>query len=186
MKTNALKFVGVAVFALGTASASAGPCTTEIDSLVRILSAKDAGSGPTPGAGGTQPALPPSAQHPPTASMNQAASGTATSPQDVRGQTAGQASVSQGARDAPAQRPPTAVMGQATESQRAPVAADQHPPTAAMSEATRTQGAASSSASGQNTSEASHALNRARMFDQQGREAECMEAVRQARQLAGP
>jgi hypothetical protein len=186
MKTNALKLISVAVFALGTASASAGPCTTEIDGLVRILAAKDAGSGPTPGAGGTQPASPPSAQHPPTASMNQAASGTATSAQDARGQTAGQAPASQqGARDTPAQHPPTAVMGQATESQRAPAAAGQHPPTAAMSEATRTQGAASS-ASGQNTSEASLALNRARMFDQQGREAECMEAVRQARQLAGP
>jgi hypothetical protein len=184
MKTNALALMSVAVFALGVNPASAGPCTTEIDSLTKTLAAKDAGSGPTPGAGAAQSASPPSAQHPPTQAMSQASSGTATSPQDVRGQTAGQAP-QQGAREPAGQHPPTAAMGQATESQRAPATAGQHPPTAAMSEATQQQGAPPASATGQNTSEASLALNRARMLDQQGNEAECMRAVQQARQLAG-
>ena len=84
------------------------------------------------------------------------------------------------------QHPPAAAMSQATQSQTAPALAGQHPPTAAMSEATHSQAAPRPSASGQNTSEASIALNRARTLDQQGNESECMEAVRQARQLAGP
>jgi hypothetical protein len=70
---------------IGVSSATAGPCTTEIDNLVKILAAKDAGSGPSLG----------------------------------------------------------------------PLY----------------------------TGEASAALNRARMLDQQGKEAECMEAVRQVKQL---
>jgi hypothetical protein len=75
-------------------------------------------------------------------------------------------------------------MSQATPSQTAPVTTGQHPPTAAMSEATQSQPGAS--ARRDDTSEASIALNRARALDQQGNEAECMEAVRQAKQLAGP
>jgi hypothetical protein len=76
-------------------------------------------------------------------------------------------------------------MSQATQSQTAPLTLGQHPPTAAMSEATRTQAAPPPSAAPGNTSEASLALNRARTLDQQGKEAECMEAVRHAKLLAG-
>jgi hypothetical protein len=188
MKTNALILASVALFALGVNYATAGPCTNEIDNLVKVLAAKDAGSGPSPGAAaGTHSPPPRSDQHPPTATMGQAASGTATSAEDVRRQTAGQPTAAEQAIGAPAaQHPPTATMGQATQSQTAPVTAGQHPPTAAMSEASPTQAAPSPSASAGNTGEASLALNRARALDQQGKEAECMEAVRQARQLAGP
>ena len=187
MNANAVVLVGVAALSLSLTSATAGPCTTEIDSLTKVLAARDAGSGPSPGAtDGTQSAAPPSGQHPPTAAMSQESRGTATSAEDVRRQAAGQPTAAQQGRvDAGGQHPPTAAMTQATQSQTAPATTGQHPPTAAMSEAARTQAAPPSSASPQNPQEASLALNRARTLDQQGQEAECMDAVRQAKQLVG-
>jgi hypothetical protein len=175
----------IAVCALGVSAAAAGPCTTEIDNLTKVIASKDAGSGPTPGAGGTHATADTSA-HPPTAAMSEAAKGTATSAEDVRRQTAGQPTAGQQGTGSPAQHPPTAAMSQATRGQTAPVTTGQHPPTAAMSEATRTQAAPPASASSANTGEASAALHRARILDQQGKEAECMEAVQQAKQLGGP
>ena len=188
METKTFILASVAVFALGVGSATSGPCTTEIDGLAKTLSAKDAGSGPTPGASGrTSTAANPSSQHPPTAAMSQATQGQATSPEDVRRQTAGQPTAAQqGTTGTAAQHPPTAVMSEATQGQTAPAATSgQHPPTAAMSEATRSQAAPGPAALG-NTSEASIALGRARELDQQGKEAECMDAVREVKQLAGP
>jgi hypothetical protein len=118
--------------------------------------------------------------------MSEAAKGTATSAEDARRQTAGQPTAAQQGTGGPsAQHPPTAAMSQATQSQTAPVTTGEHPPTAAMSEATRTQAAPSAPPPPGNTGEASAALNRARMLDQQGKEVECMEAVRQAKQLGG-
>ena len=117
--------------------------------------------------------------------MSQATQGQATSPGDVRSQTAGQPTAGQQATSGmAAQHPPTAAMSEATQGQQAPATAGQHPPTAAMSEAMQSQAAPRPSLG--DTSEASSALNRARLLDEQGKEAECMEAVRQARQLAGP
>ena len=140
MKTRTFILASMALFALGVGSATSGPCTIEIDGLAKTLAAKDAGSGPTAGAsGGTQSAARPSDQHPPTAAMSQETQGKATSPEDVRRQTAGQ-----------------------------PTAAQQG-----------TTGAAAGP-------DASSALNRARALDQQGKEAECMQAVGEAKQLAGP
>jgi hypothetical protein len=186
MKTKAFILASAALFALGIGSANSGPCTAEIDGLAKTLAAKDAGSGPTPGASGrTQSPDGPSGQHPPTAAMSQATQGQATSPGDVRSQTAGQPTAAQQATPgAAAQHPPTAAMSQATQSQTAPASAGQHPPTGAMSEATQSQAAPRPSPG--DPSEASNALTRARSLDEQGKEAECMEAVRQARQLAGP
>jgi hypothetical protein len=185
MKTKTFILASVALSTLGVGSAMSGPCTTEIDGLTKTLAAKDAGSGPTPGAGG-QTAANPSNQHPPTAAMSQATQGQATSSEDVRRQTAGQPTAAQqGTTGTAAQHPPTAVMSEATQGQTAPASASQHPPTAAMSEATRSQAAPSPAGAG-NTSEASIALGRARELDQQGKEAECMDAVREVKQLAGP
>jgi hypothetical protein len=68
MKANAFVLASVAVYALGASSATAGPCTTEIDSLAKVIASKDAGSGPTPGASaGTPTTGQPSSGHPPTA-----------------------------------------------------------------------------------------------------------------------
>jgi hypothetical protein len=177
----------IAVCAVGVNAAAAGPCTTEIDSLTKVIASKDAGSGPTPGASGaTHSTAGPSAQ-PPTAAMSEAAKETATSAEDVRRQTAGQPTTGQQGTGGPTvQHPPTEAMSQATQGQTAPVTTGEHPPTAVMSEATRTQAAPPAPTSSTNTGEASAALNRARMLDQQGKEAECMEAVRHAKQLGGP
>jgi hypothetical protein len=73
-------------------------------------------------------------------------------------------------------------MSQATQSQAAPPAAGQHPPTAAMTEATKGQ-AAPQAGSG-NQASANAALARAREFDQQGREADCMNAIGEAKRAA--
>jgi hypothetical protein len=185
MNSKASIVATIAVCALGVSAAAAGPCTTEIDNLTKVIASKDAGSGPTPGAGGTHATADTSA-HPPTAAMSEAAKGTATSAEDVRRQTAGQPTAGQQGTGSPAQHPPTAAMSQATQGQTAPVTTGEHPPTAAMSEATRAQAAPPASASSANTGEASAALHRARILDQQGKEAECMEAVQQAKQLGGP
>src|SRR5215216_6225838 len=108
MRTNAFILASVALFALGVSSAIAGPCTTEIDNLVKVITAKDAGSGPTPGASGaTQSRAVPPNEHPATAAMSEAAKGTATSAEDARRQTAGQPTAAQqGTGGPPAQHPP--------------------------------------------------------------------------------
>jgi hypothetical protein len=140
MKTQTLILASMALFAFA-ASANAGPCTTEIDNVAKTLAAKDAGSGPTgSAAGGMQSAATSGSQHPPTSIMKQQTEGKATSPEDVRRQTAGQ-------------------------------------PTAAQQGGTATKS--------ETPMQASSALDRARMLDQQGKEAECMAAVREAKQLAG-
>jgi hypothetical protein len=142
MKTRIVILAGIATLALSVGSATAGPCTSEIDSVAKMLSAKDAGSGPTSGAtGAAQSTMPRSGQHPPTAIMGQQSEGKASSPEDVRRQTEGQ-------------------------------------PTAAQ------QGTTGMGDASGNMGEASAVLDRARALDQQGKEAECMESVRQARQLA--
>ena|SRR5688572_24805 len=72
------------VFAAG--AASAGPCSTEIDTLQKQLSSSDAGMGPT-GAGEVAET---GNLHPPTDTMNEAAEGKATSPGDVASQNTGE------------------------------------------------------------------------------------------------
>jgi hypothetical protein len=103
------------------------------------------------------------------------------------------------------QQPPTAAMTSAATNLPTGTAAKgdkEHPPTAAMNAAT--QGSATSpqdvqrqtsgqptaaqqaqGASGHNGQTASMALDQARTLDKAGQEAQCMDAVRLARQLAG-
>ena len=96
MKTQTLILASLAFFAFA-ASANAGACTTEIDTVAKTLAAKDAGSGPTGSvASGMQSATTSgSSQHPPTSIMKQQTEGKATSPEDVRRQTAGQPTAAQ-------------------------------------------------------------------------------------------
>ena len=96
--------ITTALFISGVGSAIAGPCTAEIDSLAKRLSAKDAGSGPTVGASGqAQGQTGTSGQHPPTAAMGQETQGKAASPEDGRRQIQGQPTAAQqGATRAPA------------------------------------------------------------------------------------
>jgi hypothetical protein len=101
-KFNTLIVAG-ALLAVPMSSAAAGPCTTEIDNVTKLMAARDAGAGPTTGAGGAagqQPADRP-AQHPPTEIIGRETQGKAASPQDVQSQTRGgptAAEQAQGAR----------------------------------------------------------------------------------------
>jgi hypothetical protein len=177
-----------ALLALQVGTASAGPCTGEIESLSKILASRDAGSGPTAGATANP------GQHPPTAAMTQADPSTTAS--------------ATAAKSNQPQHPPTAAMNTAaTNLATDPAAAGkpraEHPPTAAMNQAT--QGSAASpedvqrqtsgrptaaqqaqgASPGASKTAASAALEQARNFDKTGEEARCMDAVQQAKRLAG-
>jgi hypothetical protein len=191
MRTPALIMCSCAVLALGIANTEAGPCTTEIENLTKTLAAKD--QAPGQGKAASTSSTPSrttgqAEQHPPTAVMSQTAQGRAASPDDVRRQVAGQSTAADqasGTSQAPGaggQHPPTATMSQATQGQAAPAAPGQHPPTAVMSGATQGQTAPDQAGSA-GAMQARAALARARELDGQGKEAECMEAIRQAKQL---
>jgi hypothetical protein len=78
----------ILVFSLG--AAAAGPCNT---------AGKDAGSGNVPGyTGQTTGKATDTREHPPTATMNQAAGNTATSSQDTQRQMQGQPTAAQQAQ----------------------------------------------------------------------------------------
>jgi hypothetical protein len=92
-----------------------------------------------------------------------------------------------GARTAatPSEHPPTAVLGQETKGKAASPEdvrrQTQGQPTAAEQGET-----GRAAAKGGGMADASTALERARTLDQQGKEAECMASVREAKQLAAP
>jgi hypothetical protein len=94
MKTGQFLLTACAAILLSTGIALAGPCTT---------ASKDAGSGPTPGAGAqatTTGAASRSGEHPPTGTMNKAAGDTAASSQDTQRQMQGQPTAAQEAQGA--------------------------------------------------------------------------------------
>ena len=121
----ALMLASCTFLALQIGTAAAGPCTGEIESLSKILAAKDAGSGPT---ATTNPG-----QHPPTAAMSAADPSSA-------------ASSTTAAKSNQPQQPPTAAMTRAATNLDAGTAAakprEQHPPTAAMDQAAHGSAAA--------------------------------------------
>ncbi len=93
MRSTPFIVIGCIAIALNAGIAEAGPCNA--------TTAKDAGSGPTPGHTGqmtTGSASTP--EHPPTSTMNRATAGGATSPQDVQKQTEGQPTAAQQAEGA--------------------------------------------------------------------------------------
>jgi hypothetical protein len=96
MKVRPILFTSCAALLVGTGISLAGPCSTAY---------KDAGSGPTPGntaqaTTGTASANSRSGEHPPTATMNQAAG--STSSQDAQRQMQGQPTAAQEAQGAKA------------------------------------------------------------------------------------
>ena len=189
MKTITFMF-GASALLISLGTAAAGPCSTEIESLTKFMAARDAGAGPTAGAASTT-----SGQHPPTAAMGAADPSTAAS--------------STAAQSARPQHPPTAAMNEATQgggasAQPGNTAPAQHPPTAAMSQAT--QGGAASPQDVQSQTRGGPtavqqaegarrpasdqlaspeaALEQARSYDGAGQEAQCMDAIARAKQLA--
>ncbi|HET6620145.1 MAG TPA: hypothetical protein VFG64_09400 [Dongiaceae bacterium] len=94
MFKSLLAFGTAAGLVLAATAASAGTCSTEIESLQKRLSSTDAGMGPTGtdnmgnvGAMGTVTET--GKTHPPTATMNQATEGKAASSEDVLSQNQG-------------------------------------------------------------------------------------------------
>jgi hypothetical protein len=188
MKATSIILASCAVLALAAGPAGAGQCTGEIDALAKVLAARDAGSGPSAGAASGV------GQHPPTTAMSQADQGGAAS--------------AAAAESGKPQHPPTATMNRETTGNSSPmpgteVAREQHPPTAVMGKEThgaaspqdvqrQTQGQPTAAEQPQGQIRASHdmasamaALERARMLDRQGSEAECLSAVGQAKLIAG-
>jgi hypothetical protein len=190
MKTTALIFGACILVALPMGTAEAGQCTAEIENVTKLLASRDAGSGPTAG-GAASTTI---GQHPPSAAMGAADPSTAAS--------------SAAAESGRPQHPPTATMNEATRgggpsSQAGGAAREQHPPTAAMGEAT--QGGATSPQDVQsqmrggptaaqqaegvrrpasdNLALAQAALEQARGFDRSGQEAQCIDAIEQAKRL---
>jgi hypothetical protein len=190
MKNLTFLFGACALLVVPVGAATAGPCTTEIDNLAKLMASRDAGAGPTAGAAGTT-----SGQHPPTAAMGAADPSTAAS--------------STAAQSARPQHPPTAAMNEATQgggasAQPGNTTHAQHPPTAAMNQAT--QGGAASPQDVQSQTRggptaaqqaegarrpasdqlgsAEAALAQARSYDRAGQEASCMDAIARAKQLA--
>jgi hypothetical protein len=185
---RSILILGSCVFlALPIGAAAAGQCTSEIDSLSKILAAKDAGSGPV-ASGTANPG-----QHPPTAAMSAADPSTTAS--------------TAAAKSNQPQHPPTASMNTAASnlSTSTTKPREEHPPTAAMNEATKgsaaspqdvqrqtagqptaaqhAQGAASGAPADKPS--ASALLEQARGFDKAGQEGRCMDAIQQAKRLAG-
>jgi hypothetical protein len=118
--------------------------------------------------------------------MSEALKGQAASPEDVRRQTAGKppASEKRETTGIGAQHPPTAAMNEAMPQQAAPGAAtERHPPTAAVGDALKAQ--TPPQAQSDDAMKASFALDRAREFDKQAKETDCMAAIEEAKRAAG-
>ena len=188
MKRTALILASGSLLALSLNPAAAGQCGNEIDSFSKLLSAHDAGAGPTAGSPGSA-----MGQHPPTSAMSQADQG------GIASQSAAQSEK--------LQHPPTAMMNRETTGaapSATPPAREPHPPTDVMNK--ETQGSAASpqdvqrQTQGQPTaaqqaqghaslsrdkSGAKAALDQARAFDQQGKEAECVAALGRAKLMFG-
>jgi hypothetical protein len=91
MNRNRFTLACCAMFLFSAGAAVAGPCDTSQSSKM-----KDAGAGPTVGStAGTTGAATNTGQHPPTATMNRATGGTATSSQDAQKQMQGQPTAAQ-------------------------------------------------------------------------------------------
>lgn len=192
MRSTATFLASCALLGIQFGSAAAGPCTTEIESVAKILASKDAGSGPSAGATATSPG-----QHPPTSAMSQADPSTTASTsaaQSNRSQhppTAEMNTAATGlnpspgaAGKAPQEHPPTAAMNQATQGGAASPQNVQRQTSGNPTAAQQSQGSGASTRGSDKTA-ATAELERARSFDRAGQEAQCMDAVRQAKQHAG-
>jgi len=173
MRTNTLLLAGVVSLITGAGAASAGPCTARIDEVSKQLASLDAGSGPTKPSG---------------AQTGQG--GSVASTGSIQGQGSGTGS--SGVAATPRQVPSA---GESPETQVTPAmnAATQGRATSPADARAQTQGEPTSAqiAQGEKASgpdqmrQAMAALDRARAFDRDGKEADCMSAVQEADQLSG-
>jgi hypothetical protein len=97
MNTKPFILAGLAAMIISVGPVQAGPC----DTTGKAASAKDAGSGPTPGnTGKTVGANNDANEHPPTGTMNRATGDVATSSQDAQRQMQSQPTAAQQAQGA--------------------------------------------------------------------------------------
>jgi hypothetical protein len=164
MKTITLLLGAGALAALSAGTAAAGPCTTEIDNVTKLLASKDAGAGPT--AGGASATT---GQHPPSATMGAADTSTAAS--------------SAAAQSGQPQHPPTAAMNQATQGGAVSPQDAASQSRGGSTAAQQAQGARQPAS--ENLASIHAALSEARGLDQAGKESECMDAIQRAKRLAG-
>src|SRR6266480_3542596 len=162
MKTTTLLFGAGVLITLPAGAAIAGPCTSEIDSLTKLMAARDAGAGPTAGAAGST-----TGQHPPTAAMGAADPSTAAS--------------SAAAESARPQHPPTAAMNEATQGGATSPQDVQSQTRGGPTAAQQAEGARRPAS--EHLASAQAALEQARSFDRSGQEAQCMDAVARAKQF---
>lgn len=173
MRTNTFLLVSVVSLAASAGAAIAGPCTGRIDEVSKQLASRDAGSGPTSSSG-----------------SQTAQEGAVTSTGTIQGQ--GSATGSSGASATPRQVPKA---GEAAETQATPAmnTATQGRATSPSDARAQMQGQPTSAqiAQGERASGPDHmrqamaALDRARAFDREGKEADCMSAIQEADQLSG-
>jgi hypothetical protein len=173
MKTKILLVVGSISVLATVGTAAAGPCTTKIDETSKLLASRDAGSGPT--ATGT-------------AQVGQGGAVTSTGTMPPQDNPAG----SSGATATPREVPKA---GEAAKTEATPAmnAVTQGRATSPADVRAQTQGQPTSAqvAQGQGFSDpdrmrqAMAALDRARAFDRDGKEADCMSAIEDAGRLSG-
>ena len=173
MRTNTFLLVSVVSLVAGVGTAVAGPCTARIDDVSKQFASRDAGSGPT-SPGGSQTA--------------QGAAVNATGAIQGQGSAAGSA----GATATPGQVPKAreaagteatpamnaATQGRATSPSDARAQSQGQPTSAQIAQGAR------ASAAPDHMRQAMAALDQARAFDREGKEADCVSAVQQANQLS--
>jgi hypothetical protein len=157
MRMNAFLLIGVVSFGASVGTAWAGPCTGRIDDISKQMASRDAGSGPTT-PGGSQTAQ----------------EGTVSSTGAIQVPKAGETPETAAT---PAMN--TVTQGRATSPSDARAQTQGQPTSAQVA-----QGAGSASGT-DNMRQAMAALDRARTFDRDSKEADCMSAVQEAARLFG-
>ncbi|WP_201830955.1 hypothetical protein [Microvirga zambiensis] len=157
MRMNTFLLVSAFSLVATVGTAVAGPCTARIDGFSKQLASRDAGSGPTsPGASQTMPG------------------GNVSTTGAIQVPKAGEAP---GTAATPAMN--TLTQGLATSPSDARAQSQGQPTSAQVA-----QGAAPATGS-DNVRQAMATLDRARTFDREGKEADCMSAVQEADRLFG-
>jgi hypothetical protein len=171
MKPKVPLLLSAAFLVMGIGSAAAGPCTGRIDEISKLMASRDAGSGPTS-----------------TGSSQMGQGGAATSTSAIQASPAGSPGVAATPREVP-----KAGEAPKTEATAAMNAATQNRATSPSDVRAQTQGQPTSSQVAQGAKsinsdsmkQAMAALDRARTFDREGKEADCMSAAQEAGQLSG-
>lgn len=168
MNTNIFLMAGVVSLTVGIGTAAAGPCTGRIDEITKQLASRDADSGPTNTA----------------ASQSQQSGGVASTgsiPSQNSAPAATPRQVPQAGQTAETEATPAmnaATQGRAASPSDVRAQTQGQPTSAQVAQGGGSQGS-------DNMRQAMVALEKARAFDREGKEADCMSAVQEADKLSG-